>query len=132
MNNLESEGTEIPKKKSKYGRNKLLNDDVRDKQKVLAFTKIELDHLSQLHLLSTNKTFAVFLRELLLNHAEKIVFTPQVNVKTLAEVRKCGSNLNQIAKQLNKKSGEVYISEMENTLREINNNLIDIKKILQP
>ena len=112
------------------GRVKLDLADKRSYRAKLRFTESEFEFMKELHEMYEKMDFAVFARKMLLDHASKIVFTKEVDKNTFDDVQKIGLELNKIAKQLNKKSADVYREEHLLKLQEINNSLKEIKETL--
>ena len=114
------------------GRKKLDLTEKRTYKSKLRFNESEFRNLQANHEMFEKMDFAVFLRKLLLKNASRIVLNPEVDIKTFEDVQKVSSQLNQIARGLNKKdSSLVDYEELEKTMQEINDSLKKIKKNLK-
>lgn len=111
------------KRKSKFGRKPLKDDEKRNILLTLSFNKNEHESL-QAHFKKTGqKEFAVFLRELVLNQNKNVRFVPEVNKQVRVDIRRMGNNLNQIAKQLNQQFGSVTSLEFSKKIAQIEEEL---------
>ena len=113
------------------GRKKLDLTEKRTYKSKLRFNKSDFSFLKEMHEMYEKQDFAVFLRNLLLRNASRIVLTPEVDINTFEDVQKVGSQLNQIARGLNKKHSSLDHEELEKTMQEINNSLKKIKENLK-
>lgn len=117
---------EPSKKKSKYGRKHLKEDEKRVHISFLRFNKSEWDELHIIREKTGIKEMAVFLRELTIRTSTELQFMPEVNKKTKIEIRRIGVNLNQIARRVNGQKENIELDKLLNEIVLIKEQLIEL------
>lgn len=115
----EQQGPEGRKKEKKAGRNPLPETDLRDSGIRVRYSSKEIAQLTQKMESVGYKEMATYIRNTSLNYKHTFKTESPNLAKALVELRKIGTNINQIAKLLNADINYVFDIQNTNLLDEI-------------
>jgi hypothetical protein len=120
----------MEKTKSNKGRKKSSNP--RIKNVTVRYTKNEYEQLiNEYSNASTKITLAAYIRLISLGESKSRIINKTHIAKLLAEIKQIGININQIAYQLNQRSGSVNIDQIDKSLKQFTIEISRTKQKIQ-